>query len=182
MSSVAKLHAVQSQLTQPDEPHQPFVPPVAGVAKQLKKLERMGLSLPLSLEAWVEEVGSVDLTGAHPALCFVESEEGFPNVFADPLIVDVPLGYIAEEYAEKEIDCPISPDEDGKAGVHECEFYSVSRPDPRAGTTPRRERHNVSFVNYRRLAFRWGGFPGWEQYENRPTKELAVLTDGLLAL
>jgi hypothetical protein len=182
LHSVGKLHTIQAQLTQPDEPHQPFVAPAAGVAKQLKKLARMGIVLPLSLEAWVEEVGSVDLTGAHPVLCFVVAEEGFPNVFADPLIVDVPLSYIAEEYAGEEIDCPISPDDDGKAGAHECEFYSVRLPNLRADTTLQGERHNTTFVNYLRVAFRWGGFPGWEQYQKRPEKELAVLSDSLLSL
>jgi hypothetical protein len=180
--ALGKLHAVQARMTEPQGPHQPFVPASADVAKRLKKLERLGVILPMSLEAWVEEVGSVNLTGAHPPLSFVESEEGFPNVFADPLVVDVRLGYLAEEYAGEGIDCAISPDADGKAGVHECQFYSVRVPDPRADTTLDGERHNTTFVNYLRIAFRWGGFPGWEQYENRPTKELAALTDGLLSL
>jgi len=184
LDMVGKLHAIQARLDQPKEPHRPFVPPAAGVARQLKRIERKGIVLPLSLAAWAEEVGSADLTGAHPGLCFVQSEEGFPNLFADPLVVYVPLGDLveAEEDPAEGIDCPIAPDEEGKAGEPECDFYSVRLPDPRADTTLKVERHNTTFVNYLRLAFRWGGFPGWEQYEERPDKELAVLTDGLLPL
>src|SRR5690348_9639624 len=38
----------------------------------IRKLEKKGLVLPLSLRAWIEEVGAVNLAGAHPALCFWE--------------------------------------------------------------------------------------------------------------
>jgi len=40
--------------------------------------------------------------------------------------------------------------------------------------------HKTSFVNYLRIAFQWGGFPGWERYSQRPEKEIAYLREGLL--
>jgi hypothetical protein len=185
MAMVGGLHEVQARLTgRPLRPHQPFMPPPADVAKQVGRIERKGIVLPLSLAAWAEVVGSVDLTGAHPALCLVEDEEGFPNQYADPLIVHLPLDELAEPASDPAagIECRISPDEEGKAGYADCEFYTVRIPDLRADTMLQGERHNTTFVNYLRLAFRWGGFPGWEQYEERPEKELAVLTEGLLPL
>jgi hypothetical protein len=86
----------------------------------------------------------------------------------------------AEEDPAEGIDCPLAPDAEGKAGEAECDFYSVRLPDLGADTTLRGEVHNTSFVNYLRPAFRWGGFPGWEQYKERPEKALARLTAGLL--
>jgi hypothetical protein len=38
------------------------------------------------------------------------------------------------------------------------------------------------FVDYLRLSFRWGGFPGWRNYENRPDVELKYLAEGLLEI
>src|SRR5438270_5716592 len=37
--------------------------------------------------------------------------------------------------------------------------------------------HKTTFVNYLRIAFKWGGFPGWERYPSRPEKELAALAE-----
>jgi hypothetical protein len=182
LKSTGLVRQVQAQLTQPEGEHQPYERYSEGASRYLKRLERLGVVLPLSLEAWLEEVGSVDLTGAHPSLCFVEGDEGFPNIFADPLAVDVPLGYLAEEYANEPIDCPLSQDDEGKAGLHECEYYTVRIPNSGADAMLLGERHNTTFVNYLRHAFRWGGFPGWDQYDNPPQTELAILTDGLLPI
>ncbi|HLK63264.1 MAG TPA: hypothetical protein VKU19_07480 [Bryobacteraceae bacterium] len=167
----------------------PFVPAAADAAEQLRKLERDGMVLPLSLEAWVEQVGSVNLMGAHPKLCFLGDEEDFPYLFADPLMVDVSLEHIAGEDASDGIDYVIALDDEGKAGgatlhpgYYKPDFYFVRLPDLHADTKLRGERHKINFVSYLRLAFRWGGFPGWEQYDERPEKELTALSSGLLAI
>jgi hypothetical protein len=44
------------------------------------------------------------------------------------------------------------------------------------------EPHRTTFVNYLRIAFRGGGFPGWERHRNRPEKELQFLTESLLPI
>jgi len=36
------------------------------------------------------------------------------------------------------------------------------------------------FVSYLRRAIRWAGFPGLERRTRQPTRELAILTEGLL--
>src|SRR5262249_1800422 len=112
------------------------------------------------------------------------SDEGFPNIFADPLVVDVPLDSIAEEDPAEGGECQLAPDDEGKAAGPgcDCEFYAMRLPDLRADAPLLVERHHTTFVNYLRTAFRWGGFPGWEQYQERPEKELAMLTEGLLPL
>ena len=63
-----------------------FSAPMKEEIAAVRRLEKERLILPLSLRAWVEEVGHVNLSGEHPALCFWASE-GFPGVYADPLMI-----------------------------------------------------------------------------------------------
>jgi hypothetical protein len=74
----------------------------------------------------------------------------------------------------------LSGDRKSKAGIHSVECYCMEMPNPGADA-PFGDWHKTTFVNYLRIAFRWGGFPGWERYPKRPEKELAYLRDGLLA-
>jgi hypothetical protein len=61
-------------------------------------------------------------------------------------------------------------------------LYCIEVPSPGVADGAFGDWHNTSFVNYLRIAFRWGGFPGWERYSERPEKELAYLADGLLPI
>lgn len=45
---------------------QPFVPPENHVAENLEELAKRGVHLPIALQAWLMEVGCVDLCGTHP--------------------------------------------------------------------------------------------------------------------
>ena len=63
-----------------------FSAPMKEEIAAVRRLEKERLIVPLSLRAWVEEVGHVNLSGEHPALCFWASE-GFPGVYADPLMI-----------------------------------------------------------------------------------------------
>jgi hypothetical protein len=80
----------------------------------------------------------------------------------------------------------ISPDAESKADMLEDvqpeDFYAVEIPNAAADAVLEGEAHKRTFVEYLRLSFQWGGFPGWENYENRPEKELAFLREGLLPL
>jgi hypothetical protein len=159
----------------------------------LKKMERKGVFLPLALRAWIEEVGGVNLAGAHPRLCFWE-DGTFPGVFADPLMV-VPDMFLWEIEAWQEdggagvapLDAVLGWDARAKArlAVENVELdggYAMTLPDAAADAPLKGAPHGTSFVGYLRHAFRWGGFPGWERHENRPEKELAFLADGLLPI
>jgi hypothetical protein len=44
------------------------------------------------------------------------------------------------------------------------------------------EWHKTTFVNYLRITFRWGGFPGWERDSNPPHEAIARLTEGLISI
>ena len=60
------------------------------------------------------------------------------------------------------------------------DLYSIEVPSSNADALFE-DWHKTSFVNYLRIAFQWGGFPGWERYSQRPEKEIAYLREGLLA-
>jgi hypothetical protein len=54
--------------------------------------------------------------------------------------------------------------------------YTVLIPSLAADVPLANEWRETTLVNHVRKALAWGRFPGWEQYEKRPTKRLAALT------
>jgi hypothetical protein len=170
-----------------------FSPPSTEDVAELRALEKKGMVLPLSLRAWFEEVGQVNLAGAHPRLCFWE-DKSFPGIYADPLMV-VPDLFEMEGWddgresddGQDPLDAVLGWDAKAKSRLvvedEQLDYgYSVTLPDPAADAALKGEPHNTTFVDYLRLAFRWGGFPGWAQGKDPPQKELAFLTDGLLPI
>lgn len=103
---------------------------------------------------------------------------------ADPLIVSCQL-YEDEDYEDGEDTIHhliIGPDEMYKAGIYGSgDMYWMDVPN-RDADAPFEEWHATSFVDYLRITFKWGGFPGWERYPDRPQKELSYLAEGLLPL
>ena len=60
--------------------------------------------------------------------------------------------------------------------------YGIMLPNPAADAPLKGERHGVTLVEYLRVVFRWGGFPGWDQHEKRPEELLKFLSEGLLPI
>jgi hypothetical protein len=54
------------------------------------------------------------------------------------------------------------------------ELYGIEVPSSGAGA------HKTSVVNYLRIAFQRGGFPGWQRYSERPDREINYLRAALL--
>ncbi len=158
----------------------------------IRRLEGKGMALPLSLWAWIEEVGDVNLAGAHPTLSFWEGA-GFPGIYADPLMVTrdhfrVEIEAWQEEHdageAQASLAAVISLDPKLKARLAVAddqldEGYTLELPNL-AADGPFGD--GASFVDYLRTAFRWGGFPGWARQANPPRQELDLLTHGLLPI
>ncbi len=158
----------------------PHVPPQSRTAKQLRRLEDRTGSLPLSIRAFYEVVGAVDFNGMHPSL----SPDGGPGC-PDPLIVFGPDDVLAELDAWEDEDRPsqiaIAPDDLHKAGSSGGDGYAIAVPDPRADGELLNERHNLLFVDYLRLCFEWGGFPGYEGMDRGIPREIETLRRGLIA-
>jgi hypothetical protein len=171
---------------------QVFVPPPADIVGQLDRLERRIGPLPLALRCWFEEVGLVNLMGEHPA---------WDYDYTDPLVVEAPVDYIESEFDEWEADrnsewnrgaftVDLAPDYMHKANVSGGPPYSMAVPSEGVDGLLLWEPHQTTFVNYLRICFRWGGFPGWD-YGDRvesakpkspPPALLAELAEALLPL
>ena len=161
----------------------------------VRNLEKHGMVLPLSLRAWIEQVGDVNLCGAHPALCFWEDGD-FPGIYADPLtVLSDHFAFESEGWLEAAeagdepgtMEPVIGWDAQAKARLtvqdEQLDYgYTIELPNAGADAPLDGEPHKTSFVDYLRIAFRWGGFPGWEKYDKRPEQELRFLSDGLLPL
>lgn len=186
----------------PLEDTEVFCPPGKRTQQSIAKLEKgLGGPLPLSLRAWYEQVGGVSLMGSHPVLNAVDfSNRGVLGQFAslsagrvpvpsaggeqhapDPLVVypiDELLGQFENSGDGSEL--VIAPDDLHKAHVSGDAYY-ISLPDARADF-PFDDWHKTTFVNYLRITFQWGGFPGWQRSRNPPREIIAELTDGLLPI
>lgn len=157
--------------------------------------------LPLAYRGWNEFVGSVSLCGYHP---------DWPDPYKlDALQVDsigmtlegAPAGqtmfsywfqlleewkYDCREYGEEKTG-PLTLDislDDVMKGGYGGGTYMMAVPCKNVDAPLLRERHKTTFVNYLRISFRWGGFPGFELVPEaeRPVEQLAYLTDGLLEI
>jgi hypothetical protein len=147
------------------------ISPGPDAARHLEEIEKQGGTVPLSLWAFYEIVGEVDLIGHHDKI----SPE------ADPLVV-FPLGEMlqscGDEIAE-EGRIPIAPDHYHKADISGGAPYEIALPDPRADAELLNEPHNLFFVDYLRLVFRHGGFPGYAGTDRDVPKEIAILAQDL---
>jgi hypothetical protein len=186
---IARLTAVGYRFW---EPEQVWQQPANDELAAWSKLYKHGLTLPLSLAAWIEEVGRVNLNGSHPTLAAMEGESHFQGLYADPLMIAPDAGWTVEEWdaarrnGDAGIEVVLGWGDIGKAGLYLDSqvdlMYTMAVPAPEADARVQHEWHNVDFVQYLRIAFRWGGFPGWERYQGRPERDLARLTDQLLPL
>ena len=134
--------------------------------------------MPLSLRAFYEVVGEVNFIGSHP-------EIDPPNnpVAPDPLVVYGLDDGLVEFDDDDEDGVPsaitIAPDDLHKADTSGGDAYEMAIPDLRADGELLNERHNLFFVDYLRLVFAYGGFPGYEGRAFIPPA-IATLKAGLL--
>jgi hypothetical protein len=74
-------------------------------------------------------------------------------------------------------DDEVAPDAIWKAHGN-GESYRITLPGVGMDALLENERHGLLFVDYLRLAFQWGGFPGFESQGQTP-KEIEFLNEGL---
>lgn len=184
-----------------------FTEPDPDVRSQLDHLEAQVGPMPLALRAWYEQIGSVNSVGMYPvddptdpegfahwqqvkALGGPVSVQEYAAMQAarpcrhdlDPLWV-YPLTY-ARDFLEGSTmsELAVAPDECFKLGQPGGGYYTLTLPNASADALVDYEWHDTTFVNYLRICFKWGGFPGLECKRRRPEKELAFLTEGLLPI
>jgi hypothetical protein len=180
---VSRLQHAGYVFRDPDSPGRPLEPPVAGTEGIVDALERLVGTMPLSLRAWYTVVGSVSLRGAHPAW------PAPPAVLPDPLEVTSPA-IVLERCARwldgmrpgDGYDWPdilIGGDGLHKAGYSGGPAYTIAVPNASVDGRLRGWYHEATFVDYLRICFAWGGFPGFARYDTRPTEMIAYLSEGL---
>jgi hypothetical protein len=153
---------------------QPHLPPGPKAHKQVARLEKAAGALPLSLRAFYEVVGAVDWIGEHPSLA-----PRTDSVAPDPLVVfpvDEALA-LCEDGVES---ITIAPNDLHKGNTSGGEPYEIEVPDLGADGKFLNERHELYFVEYLRLVFRFGGFPGYDGIDRALPPELASLSVGLI--
>jgi len=117
-----------------------------------------------------------------------------PAIASDPLVVQA-AELLSEEMVQDWMETTEGEDEDDEgyyASIapdihHKANFsgsggYDIRLPDPAADAPLLNEEHDTTFVNYLRLSFQWGGFPGLEDESERDDKLLQTLKEGLLPI
>jgi hypothetical protein len=82
---------------------------------------------------------------------------------------------------ESEAVVTIAPDDLHKANTSGGEPCEISVPDLRADGELLNERHHLLFVDYLRLCFHFGGFPGYDGIDRGMPWEIELLRKDLLA-
>ena len=156
---------------------QPHQPPEPGARKQVARLEKTVGGIPLALRAFYEIVGAVDWTGEHPSL----APRG-DSLAPDPLFVfpvEDALALCEEGFGDGSA-IVIAPDDLHKANTSGGEPYEIEVPDLGADGKFLNERRELYFVDYLRLVFRFGGFPGYDGIDRSLPPEPAGLSAGLI--
>jgi hypothetical protein len=115
-----------------------------------------------------------------------------PAVDSDPLVVEP---YFQDQEEDMEFDdeeagadqtgpfeAMIAPDPIHKTNHSGGDPYCIQFPDPAIDARLRGDEDYGTFVQYLRICFRWGGFPGLRTATPPPREELDYLTNGLSPL
>jgi hypothetical protein len=165
-----------------EEKYPVYREPDCDVAGQIMEIERRFGILPLSLRAFYDVVGEVDFIGSHPTWPY-ERLDPLNVLSAGPVLeLDDWAHWSDDKEGDGSCNLPIAPDEYHKYRYSGGVPYAVPCLNNVADASLLHEWHETTFVNYLRICFRWGGFPGWERIVQRPEQELSFLTADLLPI
>lgn len=161
----------------------PLVPPAPDLRHRIAALEAQVGTIPLALCGFWEIVGAVNLIGYHP---------NWPE-YSDPLVIE-PIEAAEEMVPEGPADAAgsakpnesflllVAPDDYHKDNVSGGMSYHLRIPNSAIDGKLEAEWHATTFVNYLRIAFRTGGFPGFERCREPLPPELRRLSVDLLPI
>jgi hypothetical protein len=181
---IDRLKSIQYEFTYPSEV---YFPPTGDISQKLKDLAKLAGSIPLSVQFFYQMIGSVNLTGRHSSF--------FPEDYPDPLVIE-PFPYFLDyEYPEwwdendklppkqrSKFRMEMSPAYEHKSKLDGGKAYAIELPNPAADAPYLEEWHKTTFIDYLRITFQWGGFPGLKNSSFPPKEFLALLTDDLAPL
>lgn len=171
-----------------DQRYPIFAESPAESSQLLNALEQRIGMLPIALKCWYQQIGSVNLIGTFP----VTNEREELSDILDPLLIyslNEITEYFSSDVSSEGIDeMPLAPDGALKYGYSGSGPYSINL-SCKAFDAPidLYQSSQITFINYLRICFRWGGFFGLEAASKKPAhkrltpQELHFLTEGLLA-
>lgn len=180
--------------------------PPADVGRLVDTLDAKMGPLPLSLYAWFENIGAVNFVGSFPVADPLDPEDfndlyqyrmahvrqgmrGYrrPAYDLEPLWAWPIVYYVAQlpywgppEGSGEFRFAPSEAERQGFSGRDPSGEIYLDVPSLGADGILWGAHPEELFVAYLRRVVRWGGFPGLERRTRQPTRELALLTDGLL--
>ena len=163
-----------------------FKPSGPETTEKVVVLEQLTGTLPLSLKGWYEEVGCVNLTGLFSSSNSRDFRSEYGCVLDPLFIYSVEMAIkMVTEYIKMDVwnhdpSLALSPDNYYKYGFSGSGAYSIKLPCRAFDAPFLGERHHTTFVNYLRICFQWGGFPGLESDNRLNRDETDFLTRDLL--
>jgi len=160
----------------------------------MRRIEEVtGAPLPLSLRAFWEVVVGINFVWDYESGGAPDLGVDLPMEEMDPLCVDPPgvVTYLFEEWEEQRsgvdpefadpFNLDLAPDYLHKANISGGGPYGIELPFLGADPVFANEAHELPFVDYLRLCFRWAGFPRLERHADRPDVRefLQVMSKGL---
>ena len=142
--------------------------------------ETTGAPLPVSLRAFWEIVGGINLVWDYERGEAPDLGVDLPMDDMDPLSVDAPeeVTHCFEEWEERRsgidpelagpFNLDLAPDYLHKTNTSGGAPYRIELPYFGADPVFANEEHELPFVDYLRLCFRWAGFPRLEGYADQP--------------
>lgn len=149
---VHRLREIDYPFQYPDDA---YTPPELGFWDRITAIEENVGAVPIAMAAWYEIVGGVTL--------IPDLESEWNETYSDPLVVfssDYVLEYNEDNWYRYQYLLDISPDDYHKAGVSGGPPYQIKLPNVCADGPLHGESHATTFVEYLRLSFAAGGFPG----------------------
>ncbi len=161
-------------------PDEVLVPPEPEAADWIATYRERSVHIPIALEAWCLEVGSINLMGSHPdwgqsGYAF-ENRSGEYPLITDPFVCELSASYIDYLYDEwlstdsedrDPFRLDISPDHLHKANISGGPPYQLDTYKPEVDPLVFNQRFCASLVGSIRYAIRWRGFPGFEYIANK---------------
>ena len=167
--------------------------PEEDIATTLEGLGSHGLHVPVALQAWLMEVGGVDLSGTHPdwprsgysGLC--DDGSSREPWYTDPLVIWIDARSTLERLEKRNrpirsLRLEFAPDDITKANVSGAGPLSFNCEVPQFDTLLVGQHGSFSLLSYLRWAFEWSGFPGFDYIPDAPKEMLQELGRGLTRL
>jgi hypothetical protein len=187
---IERLERSGYSFASPDGPRRE---PEEDLATCFQELADRGVHVPVALQAWLMEVGSVDLSGTHPAWLRTgysglgDDKSHSEPWYTDPLVIWLsPRSLLqwreqARENAETHW-LEIAPDVVTKANVSGGAPVSVDAGAPRFDPILVGQHGSYTLLSYLRWAFAWSGFPGFDYIPDAPVEMLKELGRELVRL